>query len=442
MLEHGTPNRGGGASKLEKGKITSMGICRKTINKGLGKRQFKYQRRNKHRSKPMSSRKINNSNNNDRIKRSLCKNVKCIYFNARSIVNKQAELKLLITEEDLDIIGITETWLNDKISDEELNIRGYTLIRNDRNDNIKSRGGGVALYVRNELHPVHKSDLTELNFPESIWCSINCSGENTLIGVCYRAPDSSEIQDKALYSLLNRVRDERVVILGDFNYPEINWNQYETLDAAHPFVECMGNNFLFQLVEEPTRGKNFLDLVLSSDDSIVQKLQVGEPFETSDHQIIRLELVGDKKTLEKSLKMYDYSKVDYNEIRKYTESLHWDSTKNADGKVSVDEIWVKIKTNLEDIRDKFINLRKKAKNKCKWATKRVTRFRRAKKKAWNNYINSGKDSSLYEVYKKKLKVSIEENKLARQNFEEKLASNVKNDSKSFYAYVGSKKEGK
>ena len=72
-------------------------------------------------------------------------------------------------------------------------------------------------------------------------------------------------------------------------------------------------------------------------------------------------------------------------------------------------------------------------------TKRVTRFRRAKKKAWNNYINSGKDSSLYEVYKKKLKVSIEENKIARQNFEEKLASNVKNDSKSFYAYVGSKK---
>src|SRR3989442_13827094 len=97
--------------------------------------------------------------------------------------------------------------------------------------------------------------------------------------------------------------------------------------------------------------------------------------------------------------------------------------------IGVDEIWAQMKTNLMDIRDKFINLKKKSKNKCKWVTKRVTRFRRAKKKAWNNYINSGKDSSLYEVYKKKLKVSIEENKIARQNFEEKLASNVKNDSK-------------
>ena len=56
------------------------------------------------------------------------------------------ELELLITEEDLDIIGITEIWLNDKISDEELSIRGYTLFRMDRNDSIKSRGG-VLLYM-------------------------------------------------------------------------------------------------------------------------------------------------------------------------------------------------------------------------------------------------------------------------------------------------------
>ena len=74
-------------------------------------------------------------------------------------MNKQNELELLVRDEDLDIIGITETWLNDKLSDEELSIKGYTLFRNDRNDNIKTRGGGVALYVRNELNPVCKTDL-------------------------------------------------------------------------------------------------------------------------------------------------------------------------------------------------------------------------------------------------------------------------------------------
>src|SRR6185436_17467383 len=47
--------------------------------------------------------------------------------------------------------------------------------------------------------------------------------------------------------------------------------------------------------------------------------------------------------------------------------------------------------------------------------------------------------SLYEVYKTKLKVSTNENKIAKHNFEEELAKNIKSDSKSFYAYVGSKK---
>jgi len=144
----------------------------------------------------------------------------------------------------------------------------------------------VAIYIRNELNPIHRPDLTETNFPESIWCSITCNSEVTLIGVCYLAPDSLEINDRALYSLLSRVKNQRVVILGDFNYPEINWSESDTLDAAHPFIESIGNNFLFQLVQEPTRGQNFLDLVLSSDDSIVQTLQVGEPFESSDHQLM------------------------------------------------------------------------------------------------------------------------------------------------------------
>ena len=49
----------------------------------------------------------------------------------------------------------------------------------------------------------------------------------------------------ALYSVLNQIKNLRVVILGGFNYPEINWSQYDTLDAAHPFIECIENNFLF-----------------------------------------------------------------------------------------------------------------------------------------------------------------------------------------------------
>ena len=57
--------------------------------------------------------------------------LKCIYFNACIIVNKLDELQLYIDKETADIIGITETWLNEEISDVELNINDYTIFRHD-----------------------------------------------------------------------------------------------------------------------------------------------------------------------------------------------------------------------------------------------------------------------------------------------------------------------
>jgi len=72
------------------------------------------------------------------------------------------------------------------------------------------------------------------------------------------------------------------VILGDFNFRELVWNRLETLTDSHPFVKCVNDNFMHQLVDEPSRGNNFLDLIFSSDDNIIENISVGEPFGTSD----------------------------------------------------------------------------------------------------------------------------------------------------------------
>jgi len=48
-----------------------------------------------------------------------------------------------------DVIGLSESWATDEISDGELNIVGYDLYRKDRNNGQK--GGGVLLYVESYL---------------------------------------------------------------------------------------------------------------------------------------------------------------------------------------------------------------------------------------------------------------------------------------------------
>jgi hypothetical protein len=181
---------------------------------------------------------------------------------------------LLVRNEDLDIIGITETWLNENITDSEMLIDGYTLLRKDRNDN--RRGGVAALYVKNEITSTYREEIMEQDFPEALFCSINC-GNDTLIGVFYRPPNSSAKNDTAMYSLINRVSANSTVIMGDFNFPELDWTNINSLEDTHPFMRCINKNFLSQVVDKPTREKNVLDLILTSDDSIIGNVLVGNP---------------------------------------------------------------------------------------------------------------------------------------------------------------------
>ena len=76
-----------------------------------------------------------------------------LYTNAQSLVNKIAELRVIVNVNSPNIIVITELWTNDSISDEYLIVGGYNIIeRKDRNDTDKGRGGGILIYVRKDIY--------------------------------------------------------------------------------------------------------------------------------------------------------------------------------------------------------------------------------------------------------------------------------------------------
>ena len=253
--------------------------------------------------------------------------------------------------------------------------------------------------------------------------------------MCYRPPNSCKENDDAMYSLLNRASAENLVVLGDFNFPEIKWNKVEYTTDVHPFIECIQDNFLEQMVNKPTRGENFLDLILCSDSSFVHNIYVGEPFETSDHQTVKFDLVLAIDEIRKTKESYNYFKADYDQIRDYVKSRNWDKMGENCG---IEEFWVYLKTELLELRDKFVPQHNVKKSKCKWVTQAVEKSRRAKKKAWDRYVRSGRNCLLYSVYINKLRESVKAVSKAKQDFELKLAGNIKNDSKSFYAYIRSK----
>jgi len=64
----------------------------------------------------------------------------CMYANVRSIVSKLSGLELYEFEEKPDIIGLTESWTFGDLQDNEIRIKGYTLLREDRIIGDKVRG--------------------------------------------------------------------------------------------------------------------------------------------------------------------------------------------------------------------------------------------------------------------------------------------------------------
>ena len=81
------------------------------------------------------------------------------------------------------IIGITESWANNDITDAELGLEGYAMFRNDR---MGRRGGGVLLYIKDTIpaYAVQLQEETDCN--ESIWGKLVTGQTTVTIGVVYR----------------------------------------------------------------------------------------------------------------------------------------------------------------------------------------------------------------------------------------------------------------
>ena len=69
------------------------------------------------------------------------------HLNLNSLLSKVEELRALAFNTDISVLWITVTKLDNTVSNEELKIDVFNLLRSDRNKN----GGGVACYIKNNI---------------------------------------------------------------------------------------------------------------------------------------------------------------------------------------------------------------------------------------------------------------------------------------------------
>ena len=358
-------------------------------------------------------------------------------LNARSLVNKIDLFQSTVYNHNPDIIGITETWCNTNVLDAELQLTGYEFFRCDRK--TQNKGGGVLLYVKKELKPVEYEISTA--FVDQIFCKVG----NLVIGVCYRSSNYSIVgytNNSNLCQLIQNISDKHFLLMGDFNYPDINWVHQTVEDNAtvdcREFFNCCNDCFLSQHVSEYTRGNALLDLVFSREPDLVSNVKVTGNFGNSDHNMVAFNIQHKQDSFATKRHIRDYNKGDYESIREELKQIDWDVCMSGD----TTECWNSFKKTLLGLEEKYIPFKKYRKvngSKIKplWMTNKALKCVRRKNRVYRKYKNCD-----HPAVKAAHRQVTKEIKKAKRNFEKKLADNIKQDSKSFFAYARSKSKCK
>lgn len=138
------------------------------------------------------------------------------HLNINGLRNKTQDINHILTLCRIHVLALCETKLDHRVEDRDVDIGGYRLYREDRNQH----GGGVAIYIQEQVPVKPRDDLMAPGL-EMIWVQIHlAAGKPVLVGCCYRPP-RTDIRDKINEVVKKVTKEDRdIFLVGDFN---IDW---------------------------------------------------------------------------------------------------------------------------------------------------------------------------------------------------------------------------
>ena len=286
-------------------------------------------------------------------RKQLPKNLKVLNINFQSIVNKVQEFCCLVDTENPDIVVGTESWLQPDISSSEIFPEGYQTFRADRKSKA-SRGGGVFVLVRNGLicseQPQFKTKC------ELLWVKLELTGHRPLFIGAYYKPREDDIEGlQELQNSVSQVRShsDNVWILGDFNLPKLTWPESVPefrLDCSHKqvydfFLNLIHDYNFTQVVSEPTRQDNILDLFLTTNPTLITEVKCSPGL--GDHDLVSAKaLLKPSQHKQKTRNVLLFSKADWQKLKSKMKVYQQSFISNHLGK-TVEELWTDFTTTLD-----------------------------------------------------------------------------------------------
>ena len=197
-----------------------------------------------------------------------------------------------------------------------------------------------------------ENDFSEKLFVE---CKLN-DGNNLLIGLIYRSSNDERASFYAeklndLFTLVSNMKATHKIIMGDFNYPQIDWNmEISKVGEEHiasKFLKTTKDLFFIQNQKTPTRYRegqiaNILDLVFTNHEELICDLKTEAALGKSDHLCLLMEL-SIANVNETKRKYKNFKKTDTTKLRSELSKLNWEEELEHK---DVNETWDFIKAEI------------------------------------------------------------------------------------------------
>ncbi len=220
------------------------------------------------------------------------------------------------------------------------------------------------------------------------------------IGTFYRPPNSKmdtlEQFCESLDKLKQKHPNRNIIISGDMNLPGIDWQSGSVSPGSsnpalcEKLLEVTLDLHLEQMVLEPTRGENILDVFLTNTPGLVNRCRVGPGI--SDHDMIitdtLLQAIPNKKP---PREINCYKKADWEGINEDLQSFEHSFFSSNPSNRTVEENWCSFKTTIEDAAKKHIPRKTlKHSSDVPWFTRELKQHLRRRDRAFKKSRRSGK----------------------------------------------------
>lgn len=295
------------------------------------------------------------------------------------------------------------------------------------------------------------------NFCE--YCSILLLGEcgSVLVTVIYRSPNSDTANNNSLLTLMQEIGNAKAkfkIIVGDFNLPNITWENYTSKggsqDFSSLFIEKIRDCFLVQTVHDVTRMRgghaSILDLLFTNDEEILEEVSIESPIGRSDHACIHACLNFEAQVYDRKKKRLMYERADY-EAMKSRLNVDWNEVLGIE--TDTEGKWRRFVSLIRQVIDEYIPVQRIGR-KSTWVWKNASMsgklWKKIKKKhrLWNrmkemklegNLPSSGNIETEYRRLNNQIR---RDTRNAAKIREQEIARNVKRNPKVFWRYVSSK----